>query len=119
MSMLLYILLGLVSGFGGGALGLGGGAIMVPALVLLFGLTQHQAQGTALAVMLPPVFILGVMQYYYAGNIKIKMAIFIAIGFIVGAYLGAQYVQNIPSSVLKKAFGIFMIIIGIKMVFLK
>ena len=114
-----YILLGLVAGIVGGALGLGGGAIMVPALVLMFGLTQHQAQGTALAVMLPPVFILAVMRYYWAGNVKIQMAIFIAIGFIVGAFLGAHIVQSIPSAHLKKVFGIFLILTGIKMAFLK
>lgn len=114
-----YILLGLVAGTVGGALGLGGGAIMVPALVMMFGLTQHQAQGTALAVMLPPVFILAVMRYYWAGNVKIQMAAFIALGFIVGAFLGANMVQNIPSAQLKKIFGVFVILIGIKMVFFK
>ena len=119
MVFLSYVLLGLLAGIVGGALGLGGGAIMVPAFVLLFGLTQHQAQGTALAVMLPPVFILGVLRYYWAGNVKVQMAIFVAIGFMVGAFLGAHFVQNIPDAGLKKMFGIFLIIIGIKMAFLK
>lgn len=119
MTIIVYIILGLVAGTVGGALGLGGGAIMVPAMVMLFGLTQHQAQGTALAVMLPPVFILGVMRYYYAGNVKIMMAVYIAIGFVVGALIGAHIVQYIPSAQLKKAFGIFLIIIGIKMAFIK
>jgi len=119
MTMISYILIGLVAGTVGGALGLGGGAIMVPVLVLLFGLTQHQAQGTALAVMLPPVFVLAVLRYYWAGNVKVQMAIFIAIGFIVGALLGAHYVQNLPAPMLKRIFGIFLILVGIKMVFLK
>lgn len=114
-----YILLGLVAGLFGGALGLGGGAIMVPALVMLFGLTQHQAQGTALAAMLPPVYVLSVMHYYYAGNVKIQPALMIAIGLLVGAFLGAQMVQNLPAATLKKVFGIVIIIIGIKMAFLK
>ncbi len=119
MNVILYLLLGLVAGTVGGALGLGGGAIMVPAMVLMFGLTQHQAQGTALAVMLPPVFILAVMRYYYAGNVKVQMAIFIAIGFIVGALIGAHYVQHIPGAQLKKIFGAFLILIGIKMLLMK
>lgn len=119
MAIGMYILLGLVAGTVGGALGLGGGAVMVPAMVLLFGLTQHQAQGTALAVMLPPVFLLAVMRYYYAGNVKVQMAVFIAIGFVVGALLGAHMVQGIPSLQLKRIFGIFLILIGIKMAFLK
>ncbi len=119
MPVILYLALGLVSGIVGGALGLGGGAIMVPAFVLLFGLTQHQAQGTALAVMLPPVFIFGVLRYYWAGNVKVQMALFVAAGFVVGAFLGAHLVQNIPEANLKRAFGIFLIIIGIKMAFIK
>jgi uncharacterized membrane protein YfcA len=119
MVIVSYIILGLVAGGAGGALGLGGGAIMVPALVMLFGLTQHQAQGTALAVMLPPVFILAVMRYYTAGNVKVQMAAWICVGFVVGAYLGAHLIQNIPGPQLKKIFGAFLIIMGVKMVLLK
>ena len=119
MAILSYIILGIIAGFVGGALGLGGGAIMVPALVLLFGLTQHQAQGTALAVMLPPVFILAVLRYYYAGNVKIQMALFICCGFVLGAFLGAHLVQNLPAPVLKRVFGVILILIGIKMALLK
>ena len=119
MGIIAYIVLGLIAGTVGGALGLGGGAIMVPALVFFFGLTQHQAQGTALAVMLPPVFILAVMRYYTAGNVKIQMALFICLGFMVGAFLGAHVVQSIPAVQLKRVFGLFLIIIGIKMVLVK
>jgi len=114
-----YLILGLIAGIVGGSLGLGGGAIMVPVLVYFFHLTQHQAQGTALAVMLPPVFIFAVLRYYYAGNVKVQMACFIAIGFIIGAFLGAHMVQSLPSAVLKKMFGGFLIVIGIKMAFFK
>lgn len=116
MTIISYILLGLFGGIVSGSLGIGGGVIMVPLLVMVFGLTQHQAQGTALAVMLPPVFILAVMQYYWAGNVKVQMAIFIALGFIFGGYIGAHYVQNIPSAYLKRMFGVFLILVGIKMV---
>ncbi len=119
MSIALYLMLGLFAGTIGGAFGLGGGAIMVPAFVLLFGLTQHQAQGTALAVMLPPVFLLGVLRYYWAGNVKVQMAIFIAVGFTVGAFLGAHLVQGIPGASLRRAFGIFLMIMGLKMVLMK
>ena len=119
MPLILYVIVGLTAGIFGGALGLGGGAIMVPAFVLLFGLTQHQAQGTALAVMLPPILVFAVLRYYWAGNVKVQMAVFVAIGFIAGAFLGAHFVQNIPEVQLKRAFGIFLVIIGIKMAFLK
>jgi len=114
-----YIILGIFAGIVSGALGIGGGTIMVPALVILFGLTQHQAQGTALAVILPPVFIFAVMRYYWAGNIKIQMALYIALGFIFGAFLGAHMIQGISSDNLKKIFGITLMLFGIKMAFFK
>ncbi|HLF18982.1 MAG TPA: sulfite exporter TauE/SafE family protein [Candidatus Omnitrophota bacterium] len=115
MFIILCILIGLVAGVVGGALGLGGGAVMVPAMILLFGLTQHQAQGTALAVMMIPVFIPAVLRYYSAGNVKVQMAVFIAVGFIIGALAGAHYVQSLPEQTLRKLFGAFVILIGLKM----
>jgi len=119
LTSLSYILVGLIAGTAGGAFGIGGGVIMIPAFVMFFGLTQHQAQGTAVAVMLPPILILAVMRYYQAGNVKVKMACFVALGFIFGAYLGAHLVQYIPDGTLKKIFGILMILVGVKMVFCK
>jgi len=77
MTILLYLVIGLVAGLVSGAFGIGGGTLMVPLFVLLFGLTQHQAQGTALAVMLPPVFLFAVLQYYWAGNVKVQMAVLV------------------------------------------
>ena len=117
--VLSYVLVGLLAGTLSGAFGVGGGVIMVPLLVLWFGLTQHQAQGTALAVMLAPVFILAVMRYYAAGNVNVQMAIFIACGFVVGALLGAHWIQGVPDATLKRAFGVFLILMGVKMAFLK
>lgn len=110
-----HLLVGLVGGIVSGAFGIGGGTIMVPAFVLFFGLTQHQAQGTALAVMLPPVFLLAVLRYYWAGNVKVQMAIFVALGFVVGAFLGAQLIQNVPDVTLKRVFGTLLILVGIQM----
>jgi uncharacterized membrane protein YfcA len=119
MSSIIYLTVGLIGGIISGCFGIGGGTFMVPAFVLLFGLTQHQAQGTALAVMLPPVFILAVLRYYWAGHIKVPMAVIIAVGFTVGAFLGAHYVQSVPDLQLRRAFGIFLVIIGIKMALVK
>ena len=119
MQIFLYMMVGLMSGFLGGMLGLGGGAIMVPAMIFFFGLTQHQAQGTSLAAMLPPVMILAVLRYYATGNVKVQMACFIALGFVIGGLIGANVAQNIPDLQLKKVFGIFLMVIGIKMVFFK
>ena len=119
MTFLLYMLVGLAGGIVSGSFGIGGGTIMIPLLVLFFGLTQHQAQGTALATILAPVGILAVMRYYAAGNIKIQMAIFMAVGFVLGAFLGANFVHTVSDANLKRAFGIFLTLVGLKMVFLK
>ena len=110
-----YILIGLVGGLAGGALGLGGGAVMVPLLVYAAGLTQHQAQGTVIAVLTMPVFLLAAIRYHAAGNLKIQIALFVAAGFVAGALLGAHLVQGIPSPQLKRLFGVSLILIGIKL----
>ena len=119
MPFLIYILIGFLGGVAGGALGLGGGAVMVPLLVYWIGLTQHQAQGTVIALLTLPVFLIATMRYYAAGNVKIQIALFMIIGFVVGSSLGAQLVQGIPSAQLKRIFGAFLILIGMKMAFLK
>lgn len=114
-----YVAVGLIAGIFGGTFGVGGGAIMVPAMVLAFGLSQPLAQGTALAVMMLPVFIPAVYRYYIAGNVNVKMAVFIGLGFVVGALLGSHVAQYVPAAQLKRGFGVFLIGIGIRMVFFK
>ena len=119
MQNLVYFIIGLGGGFFGGVFGLGGGAIMVPALVFLFGLTQHQAQGTSLAIMLPPVGLLAVLRYYYSGNVKVNIAVMAAIGFLFGAFLGAHFIQEVPDVNVKRAFGICLVAIGLRMALIK
>ncbi|MFA4889289.1 MAG: sulfite exporter TauE/SafE family protein [Candidatus Omnitrophota bacterium] len=119
MSPLFYLFIGLVSGVFGGMFGVGGASIMVPAMVLFSGLNQHQAQGTALAALLPPVGILAVLRYYQAGNVKVSIAAFICLGFLFGGYFGAGLVQHIPSLILKKMFGVFLLAIALNMIFKK
>jgi len=119
MAHLPYLVLGLVSGIFGGAFGIGGATLMVPAFVLIFGLSQHQAQGTALAALLPPVFILAVLRYYQEGHINIPVAVLVAIGFTVGGLLGAHVVQYVSDINLKRAFGVYLLIVGIKYLFMK
>ena len=117
MSQVLYIILGLVAGIFGGMFGIGGGTILIPVLVYLFGLTQHQAQGTTLAIMVPPIGLLAALRYYYSGNVKLGMAAFICIGFFVGGLIGAHFVQNISDPLLKRLFGIFLLFISLNMIF--
>jgi len=116
MDILTFIGLGLLAGICGGFLGIGGGTIIIPVLVYLFGLTQHQAQGTTLALMVPPIGLLAALKYYYEGNVNIRMAIFIALGFLIGGLLGAYLVSPVPESILKKVFGLYLIAIALKMI---
>jgi len=119
MASILYILLGLVAGVLGGMFGIGGATILVPALVFIFGLTQHQAQGTSLAALLPPVGILAVLHYYSAGNVKFSIAGFICIGFLIGGLIGANLAHSVPDPLLKRLFGFYLLFIALNMVFAK
>ena len=119
MGVLTYILIGFAGGLVGGGLGLGGGAIMVPLLVMVVGLTQHQAQGTVIGLLTVPVFLAAAYRYYIEGNLKLDITGFMIIGFIVGSFLGAHFVQYLPAPILKKVFGVALILIGLKMVFIK
>lgn len=103
MTQALYIILGLTAGILSGIFGIGGGIILIPALIWFFGMTQHQAQGTTLAVMVPPIGLLAAMRYYQTGNAKLSVAAFICVGFIIGGLLGANYAQNLSDPFLKKS----------------
>ncbi len=117
MAVLPYVLVGLVAGLLSGIFGIGGGSILIPALVIIFGMSQHMAQGTTLAIMLPPVFVFAVLKYYQQGHVNMPVALWMALGLTVGAFLGAQIVQYVPDLQLKRAFGIFLMLIGLKMFF--
>lgn len=119
MSQLLYIILGLVAGIFGGMFGIGGGTILIPVLVFLFGLTQHQAQGTTLAIMVPPIGLLAAWSYWKAGNVKLSMAAFICAGFFIGGLIGASLIQNLADTLLRRLFGIFLLLVSLEMIFRK
>jgi uncharacterized protein len=112
----LLILLGLLAGILSGLVGVGGGILIVPALVLLFHFTQQQAQGTSLAVLLLPVGIFAVWTYYTRGFIDIKVAAYICAGFVFGGWLGAKFATNLSNATLQKAFGVFLLLVAIKMI---
>lgn len=119
MNCFLYILLGIAAGVLGGMFGIGGGTILIPALVFFFGLTQHQAQGTTLAIMVPPIGLLAALKYYYNGNVKLGMAGFICLGFFFGGLIGASLIQKMPDIYLKRLFGVFLLFISLRMIISK
>jgi uncharacterized membrane protein YfcA len=116
MSAIGSILIGLLAGIASGFFGIGGGLVMIPAMIYFFNLTQHQAQGTSLAVLTAPVVILGAIKYYREGNVHVEMAIFIAMGLFVGAYIGATLVHYVSDPTLKRLFGIVLLIASIKLI---
>ena len=115
--ILILIVIGIITGVMAGMLGIGGAIIMIPALVYFLGISQQMAQGTSLAVMLPPIGILAAYNYYKAGQVNIKFAIILAVCFLVGSYFGSKLALNIPQAVLKKIFGILLLLVAAKMLF--
>jgi len=116
---ILFIILGLIAGIFSGVVGLGGGVIIVPALVFIFGLSQQQAQGTTLALMVPPIGILAAYTYYQHGFVDLKIAALVCVGFVLGGWLGAKVAVQLPKETLQKIFALFLFLISIKMFFTK
>lgn len=116
-TILILICLGVFTGMLSGVVGVGGGIILVPALVYLLGFSQLNAQGTSLALIMFPVGILGVFQYYKNGHIDFSIVLILAIGFIIGSFFGSKIALNIPQDITKKIFASLMIIIAVKMLF--
>ncbi len=116
MSFFYLFLLGIISGTVSGLLGIGGAIIIIPALVYIFKLSQHQAQGTSVAILLPPIGLLAFLEYYKAGHIDLKIAAFVALGFFLGGFLGGYLAQQFPAVLLRKIFGFFLILIALYMI---
>ena len=112
-----YILLGLVGGTLAGLLGIGGAIVIVPALVYIFGFEQKMAQGTTLAMLIPPIGLLAAFQYYQEGNINMKVAGILCIGMFVGGYFGGYIANHVSAETLRKIFGIALLLISMKMIF--
>ena len=111
----LFLVVGLLAGVLAGLFGMGGGVIIIPALVYLFHFSQHKAQGTSLVALLLPVGILAVIRYYRAGNADIHGGLLIAAGLFVGAYLGAIFSTGLSDWQMKKLFAVFLLAVSIKM----
>ena len=118
-TLIVLIGIGIVAGVLGGMIGLGGGIIMIPALIMVLGLSPKEAQGTSVAVMLPPIGILAALNYYKAGYVNIKYALVIALAFILGGWFGSKLAIALPDAIVKKVFAGFMILTALKMIFTK
>ncbi len=111
------LLIGLASGLLSSMVGIGGGTIIVPALVFLLAMSQKTAQGTSLAMLLPPIGVFAVINYYKAGYVDFKIAGILCISFILGSYFGSKLALNLDESVLKRIFGVFLMIMAVKYLF--
>jgi uncharacterized membrane protein YfcA len=115
----ILMLIGLAAGFLGGMIGLGGGIILIPAMIFLLAMDQRSAQGTSIAVMLPPIGLFAVTNYYKAGYVNLKYAVVIAVLFMVGGYFGSKLALHVPVSLLKRIFAFLLLFIALKMFFTK
>ncbi|MFN5648176.1 MAG: TSUP family transporter [Sphingobacteriales bacterium] len=116
--IIIVIIIGLVAGMLGGMVGIGGGLVIVPALMYFLAFSQHQAQGTSLGLLVLPVAILAVLNYYKSGFVDFRVVGLLAIGFVVGSYFGSKMALSVPQLTLKRIFAIFMIVIALKMLFI-
>ncbi|MCB9171004.1 MAG: sulfite exporter TauE/SafE family protein [Flavobacteriales bacterium] len=118
-TLIILVLIGVLAGILSGFVGVGGGIIIVPGLVYIMGMDQHHAQGTSLAVLLLPVGILAVMNYYRAGTVDIKAAALIAVAFVAGGYLGSRWSLALPEIAVKRVFGALMLLAALKLILSK
>lgn len=116
-TILLLLLLGLFAGFMSSLVGIGGGIIMVPGMVLLLGFNQKLAQGSSLLVLCLPVAAMGAYAYYKAGNVDWRASLFLALSFVVGGYLGGLFVNKLDNQMVKKIFALFLLFFAIKTLF--
>lgn len=116
-TLIILIIIGIAAGMLGGMVGVGGGIIIVPALVFFLGFSQKMAQGTSLGILLLPVGLLGVIQYYKEGYVDIKVMLIISAGFFLGSLLGSKLALSLSQETVKKIFAILLLIVAVKMLF--
>lgn len=119
LNIILYLIVGLAAGALSGLIGIGGGIIIIPVLVFLFGFSQLQAQGTTLALMVPPIGILAALTYYRQGHVNLGAAALICLGFLFGGLFGAKIAVGLSNAILQRLFGIVLFLVSLKMMFVK
>ncbi len=119
METALSLGIGIAIGMVSGMIGLGGAIFLIPILVYGYGMDQHRAQGTSIATLLLPIGALAFWKYYAAGNVDLRIAALVAIGFFVGGYFGGSWAQAVPTLLLRRIFAAFLVAIAIKMLLQK
>ena len=115
-SWVTFVFIGALAGVAAGLFGVGGGIVLVPALIYWSGFSQHLATGTSLAVLLPPIGLAATLEYYRHGNVDIRATIFLAVGLFAGAWVGAYLANQMKGPHLRLAFGVFVTVLGIYLV---
>ena len=113
--ILILLIIGLAAGLVSGVLGIGGGIIVIPMLVGFLGYTQKDAQGTSLGLLLLPIGIFAVINYYKAGHVNLKAVGIMVVTFVIGSYLSSLYAITLPEGILKKVFAVFLILYALKL----
>jgi uncharacterized membrane protein YfcA len=116
-TVLILLLIGLIAGFASGMVGIGGGILIIPALIFFLGLTQHQAQGATLGLLLMPVGFLAAINYYKTGNLNIYYSLIMALTFVGGAWIGSKVSLSIDAVLMRKIFGGIILLISLKLIF--
>ncbi len=119
MSLAAYVVLGVVVGVFSGVVGVGGGILLVPAFVYLFGFSQHTAQGTTMALLVPPIGLLAAITYWKKGYVDIRAAALVCVGFLLGSPFGAKLAVALPQETLRRVFGFLLLAVGARMIFVK
>jgi uncharacterized membrane protein YfcA len=116
-SVFIILAIGVLAGIFSGFIGIGGGLIIVPCLVFFFGMSQHEAQGTSLAMMLPPIGVLAVINYHKQGMVDWKVAAILCLTFVIGGFFGSKIAISLSAVTVKKIFAVFMFLVALKMFF--
>jgi uncharacterized membrane protein YfcA len=119
VTLLVLVVIGIIAGVFSGMVGLGGGIVIIPALIYFLGLSQHEAQGTSLALMLPPIGLMAAINYYKAGALNLQYAAVIAVAFFIGGYFGSKLALGISENVIRKVFAVSVILLGARMLIWK
>ena len=117
LSWIVLLVIGVVGGVAAGLFGVGGGLVVVPALIYWAGFSQHRATGTSLAVLLPPIGLAAALEYYRHGNVDVKAALLVAAGMFVGGWVGAHIANEMKGPHLRLAFGLFVCTMGVYLVY--